>query len=885
MLEPVGILERDQQLAVLSECLDQARLGTGRLVWVEGEAGVGKSTLVNHFCAGVRGARVVVGSCDPTTTPRPLGPVLDIVRRLEVIPDAGRAPARDAVVESFVSELAARSWVTVAVIEDVHWADAATLDLLRFVGRRITGQRGLVVATLRDDEVGPDHPLRAVLGDLATTPGVIRLSLPPLSEHGVAALVAAHGLSHAVEAGALHARTGGNPFYVTEVLADAGSRGRVDAGQGVPATVRDAVLARVARRSPAARVVLEAASVAPGRIETWLLERLAGATADGLDECVTAGVLTSAGPGHVAFRHELARLAVHESVPPARRADLHARVVELLLERYGEQAEPSRIAAHGEAAGASEVARDWAMRAAEQATRLGAYRQAAEQYARALRHADGLADGDLADLLERYVPAVSRVDDIDAAAQAAQRALALRRRLGDPVALGRSLCLSARTLWDQGHSADAAAVGREAVATLQAAPPGPELAEAHAVVAGFAMLARDHATAQVEGARAIRLAETLGADHILAHALNVVGASRLVTGDAGGVADLRRSIFIAEAADLPDLVSLGWLNLGSGAGEVRDLVTAEPALREAVAYAAARDLDHRRHYAQAWLARVLLERGVWDDAEVLAKAVVADGPRIAVPSRIVALGVLGRLWLRRGDADAGPVLQEAWELAGHTGDLQRLWPIAAARAEAAWLQGRQEAIGPAVQDTFELARRLGLAWAMGELGLWLRRAGRTDPVPVGAARPWALHAAGRWREAARAWEDLGCPYEAADALADSDDPDDLRASLATLERLGAAAAAQRVRRRLRGLGIRDVPRGPRRTTVNHPAGLTPRQAEVLELVALGLSDAQIAGRLHLSTKTVGHHVSAVLHKLEVASRGEAVHRARALGVLGEVTGP
>jgi DNA-binding CsgD family transcriptional regulator len=215
-------------------------------------------------------------------------------------------------------------------------------------------------------------------------------------------------------------------------------------------------------------------------------------------------------------------------------------------------------------------------------------------------------------------------------------------------------------------------------------------------------------------------------------------------------------------------------------------------------------------------------------------------------------------------------------LAQRTGDLQRLWPIAAARAEAAWLRDQADAIPACVDATYELACELGLSWAIGELGLWRRRAGGIGDLPATAAEPWALHAAGRLRDAARAWQQLGAPYEAADALADSERPADLLEALRIFDELGAVVPGARVRRRLRARGVRGVPRGPRRTTVTHPAGLTPRQAEVLNLVARGLSDADIARHLHLSPKTVGHHVSAVLAKLDVSSRGEAAHRAREL---------
>ena len=868
------MLERDGYLEELEGHLSAARCGEGRLVWVQGEAGVGKTALVRRFCEQVRGARVVVGACDPLSTPRPLGPVVELVDRFDLDGAPGtRAPSREALVRRFFEELASPSWVTVAVIEDAQWADEATLDVLQYVGRRLGDLRALVAVTFRDDEAGDAEGLRRVVGDLGTAQGVARLELSPLSRAGVGTLVDGVESQGELDADALYELTGGNPFFLTEVLA---------APEGpVPSTVRDAVLSRASRLPRQAREVLDAAAVVPTRVEIWLLRELAQATEAAIDACVAGGVIRADVPGTLAFRHELARRAVDESLPPAHRTNLHARVTALLLAHYGDDVDSARIAYHAEQAGDASLASDFAAQAARRATQLGAHRQAAEQYDRALRHASGLGDADRAGLLEGFARESRRVDRPVAAYRAAGEAVALRRRLGDARALGRALVLQARTMWTLGRSAAADETVGEAIEILEAGEPGVELAEAYVAVAAFAMLARDHPAAMHWGDHAASLAEDVGSSSTLAFALNVVGASKLVSGEPGGVDDLRRSLAIATEADDDSLMALGWVNLGSGAGEIRDYAISEPALREGIAFTRDHDLDQHLHYLTAWLARVRLERGDWAEAQTLLDQLPLREAGVAVPCEIVALGVEGRLRARRGGADPQPVLDRAWELAGQTGDLQRLWPIAAARAEAAWLAGHARQIPALVEDTFRLGCELDLAWPIGELALWLRRGGGRQPVPDAAAQPWALHASGRLREAAASWEALGCPYEAADALADSEAVEDLRAALDTLDALGAAVPAARVRRRLRELGVRGIPRGPRPATAAHPAGLTPRQSEVLDLLAVGLTDAEIGARLHISPKTVGHHVSAILENLETRSRGEAVHRARELDVLSQ----
>jgi DNA-binding CsgD family transcriptional regulator len=864
----MALLERDSELAALQEHLAAARGGSGRLVWVQGEAGIGKTTLVDRFCAGVRGARVVHGVCDPMVTPRALGPVLDIAGRLGMLDVAlGEAVSREQLFRGFLDELSSRSWVTVAVIEDAHWADEATLDLLRYTGRRIAGARALLIVTFRDDELGTDHPLRATVGDLATTPGVDRLELGPLSLQAITELAAP---SPDVDVNALHAQTGGNPFFVTEVLAAA--------GRLVPATVRDAVLARVGRLSPPVRAVVDACAVVPTRAETWLVAALAGGRDSEVDEAVGSGVLRPDVAGTVAFRHELARRAVDEAFPPARRAALHAAAASLLRERYGERAEAARIAHHAEEAGDRDTARRYAIRAARRATELGAHREAVAQFERALRHADELDGAAAAELLEGLADAAAATDRSETALEAATRAVALRRTLGDARRLGGALQLLASQQWGCGHSAEAAATNLEAIHLLEHLEAGVELAAAYAGAATFAMLARDHRATLDWGTKAVALAERLGDAQALARALNSVGSSKIINGDPSGPDDLRRSIAVATDAGLVQAVATGWSNLGSGSGEVRDYPVAEEALRASVRVATEHDLDANVHYSTAWLARVRFERGDWDEAASLIASLPLDRTQISPITTIVARTVLGRLRARRGE-DHERDLDVACSRAVATGDLQRLWPVAAARAEAAWLAGDVGSIPGLVDDAYTLANHLGHRWAIGELALWRKRAGIEETVIEGAAEPWQLQLADRPTDAAAAWRAIGCPYEAGDALGASDDPADLRESLTVFDRFGAVAAADVVRRRLRELGVRGVPRGPRAATAASPVGLTPRQTEVLDLLARGLSDAGIAARLHLAPKTVGHHVSAILDKLEVGSRGEAAHRARTLGLV------
>lgn len=861
-----GLLERSDALALLAGEL-AAVVGTarGRLVFVSGEAGIGKTALITAFCSGLGGVRVLSGACDALYTPRALGPLVDIAEQvggeLAKLVEGG-ASASD-LLAAFATELRRRS-PSVVVLEDLHWADEATLDLVRLVGRRIETVPALVLATYRDDQLDRAHPLRFVLGELPQGK-FRRLALAPLSAAAVANLAGPRGLDP-VE---LHRRTAGNPFYVTEALA-AG-------GVSLPDSVRHAVLARAARLDERARALLEAVAIAPTRAELWLLEALAGEHLARLEVCLGSGMLRSE-RGAVAFRHEIARVAVEEALPPDRTVALHRRAVPALIEAPDGREDAARIAHHAEAAGDSDAVLRYAPAAGERAAAVGAHREAAAQFARALRFADGLASERRAELLERRSYECYLTDAIGDAIVARRQALVLHHERGDRLREGDTRRWLSRLCWFAGDNTAAHDESRLAIDLLEELPPGPELAMAYSNMAQLRMLAYDFAACRMWGARAIELADRLGQVEIVIHALNNVGTAELSSGVAEGVEKVERSLALALDAGLDEHVARAHTNLGSSGIELRDYTLGDRHLEAGIAYCRERDLDSWLLYMTGWHARSLLEQGHWDLAAAAATTVL-DRPGVAAPSRITPLAVLGRLRARRGDPDPWTPLDEASELALATGELQRLAPVAAARAEARWLTGVFELVGPETDVALALAAAHESAWATGELCVWRTRSGITEPQPSAAiAEPYRLELAGEPELAARLWDSLGCPYESALALASSRDEEALRRSLAELQRLGARPAAARVSRTLREQGARGLPRGPRAATRENPGGLTARELDVLELVAVGLRNAQIAERLSVSRKTVDHHVSSILGKLEARTRTEAVAEASRLAI-------
>jgi DNA-binding CsgD family transcriptional regulator len=836
-------------------------------VCVGGEAGVGKTALVRHFSARLpRSARVLSGACEPLVTPVALGPLLDMLGDLpnpfgELV--SGRADPVH-VRRAFRAELGAHREGTLVVIEDAHWADEATLDLLRFIGRRMDDLPAMVVVTYRDDEVGPRHPFRVLIGDLAAVPAVRRLTVPPLSVEAVGRLAVGSRLEDAAQ---LHARTGGNPFFVTEVLASE--------ADVVPTSVRDAVLARSARLGPAAREALDAAACLGGRVTPDLVAAVSGRGTDALDECLEAGMLVEE-DGQIGFRHELARAAVEGAIPAGRRAACHARALAVLRARRHRDVDLARLADHAARAGDRASVFELSRAAAEDSARLGAHREAAAHFERALAANDELPDPDRAHLLEQRAHHCHVSNQFDAARQAWRHAHDLWQGVGDRHR--QAACLVGRAYVGMHHAHDIPHVDaalHEAIAILETLPPSSELGMAYALRGKLATIGFRNAEAVAWGRRAMDLADQLRDVATAAIAGVTLGVGLAQQGDAAGWMLVERALRQAQAADLDDLAGLGLFYLNHMAVLQRRYPLADRWFDDAMSYIGDRDLETWRAFVEVYRAIALVDQGRWAEAEASANDLLPRYPS-ALPdaTRMLAMVTLGRIEIRRGDPDGTMRLETVWEIerqAHHV--VAWISRSVAAQAEAAWWARDPLRLRDVLLPAYDVARELGEPWWLGEVSFWAWKAGYIDESPAGAAEPYVLQMSGQWREAAAAWQEVGCPYEAALALLDSDEEKPLRQALESFEQLGAGPARDEAVRRLRRLGVNDIPR-PRRSRTSGGQGLSGRESEVLALLGEGLRNAEIAERLFLSERTVEHHVASVLRKLGVSGRAEAGRIAR-----------
>ncbi len=847
-----ALLERQGELDTLEAALREAATGRGSVAIVTGEPGIGKTALASRFAgqAATR-ARVLWGICDDLATPRPLGALRDIAAGLNGpladALDAGGPP--EAVHRLLLDELALPHEPTIVVLEDVHWADRATLDAIVTVGRRLGSLPVLLLLTLRKGELDPGHPLHQAIDALQATTST-HLELAPLSPEAVAEL--AGGASPDI-----HAVTGGNPFFVTEVLAH---------GSTTPSTsLANVVLGRLSRLPEPTRATLELVAVVPSRVGVAVLDLAAPGWEADLEAAERRDLVRSDAE-HVRFRHELSREAARASLPPGRRRRLHRRILDALLTL---DADPAEIVHHAAQAGEPELVAAHAPAAARAAAAVAANREALAHYQRALDLTEHLDAAEHARLCEEAAHTAYLVGDLDAAIAAVDAAIDLAAGRGEEVDAGRCRSLRARLQMFRGDGEAARRDAAAAVAGLERAGEPADLATARLQVAELAMLASD----TTEAVRASEAAVAAAGDDeaVRIRALVTIGAARLQRDprDDEGLHEALRAAELAGARYDAVLAhtALGYYHLQW----VRPDLALE-ALERGRAVAREHEVDGFACYLDAALGWLRLREGAVGEAAALASGALEGGRAGPTVSGLLARTVLTELAVRRGDDDAEARLASLAAEADRTGELQRIAPVLELEVEQALCGGgppplrRLAGLGGLVG-----AEPLARGYAAARVAAWSAVCGQAVTVAGPAPRPHAALLDGDLRGAADAFGAVGWRHDRALVLSLLGEQEALAEALSIARELGATPLERRVAHRLRSLGL-SVPRGAHASTRANPGGLTDRQLEVLDLLSEGRRNAEIAGALHISTRTVEHHVSTVLDRLGASSRAEAVAR-------------
>jgi predicted ATPase/DNA-binding CsgD family transcriptional regulator len=871
------LIERDQPLQCLLKSAAQIAAGAGEIVFVLGEAGIGKTSLLAAFTASLgREYLILRGASEALFTARPLGPLRDMAQGM----DADMAALLEGALDSarlfpkILDYLKQAGRSVVMVFEDLHWADEASLDLLKYLGRRLEGVPVLLVASVRNDELPADHAVWQVMADLPTHK-TQRIVLQPFSPQAVQEMAKAAGNTLPD----LHRVTGGNPFFVTELLHE-----KNQPEGGIPASIREAVWSRIARLGKREQNFLELISVIPGGVEPWLLDALGQTrTASTLDICLGRKILVEDASGAILFRHELARQTVSERLSHSRLRTLHARVADALdtCALQGRQVDVTRQVHHAAEAGDTVRLLDLAPLAAWKAARLGAHKQAADLYARALKFVSHLPPAPAAQLYEDWAYEAGLYHIDDAVIEARRHAIELWRGLGRGDKVGLNLRWLSRLHWYRGESELAERYGMEAVYELEKLPASASLAMAYSLRSQHYMLQDKPEEAIAWGQRALDMAIELEDVETQVHALNNVGTSMLFSGQAQGRSLLETSLALALGHEFHEHAARVYTNFSEYAVISKQFELADQWLEEGIAFDEAHDLDAWTHYLVGWQAQLRMEQGRYRDAEAIARRVLAL-ERLTLLMRLPALTVLGRVRARIGEADAAIFLQQALEGALATREIQRIVPVYLALVEQAWLAQDDAACRAWLARLLELDIAGLDAWHMGDIRLWCLRTDTPFPYPANHEFPIAIEAElrGDPLAAAEGWQALGLPFEAAMALLQ------VRGEAAAqgyvqaavlFESIGAGTGALLARKRAADLGaagmLPKARRGPYSVARQHPLGLTQREELVLGLIVEGLSNAEIARRLSRSPRTVEHHVATLLNKTGASSRFDLLSRA------------
>ena len=860
------LIERDDFLTALNNGFRRAASGDGHCFFIVGEAGIGKTSLVKTFLKEIEDeCTEYVGACDSLFTPRPLAPLYDLALQIneDWVDKIESISSRAELFTKFVQVLTHKQRPVVVVFEDIHWADEATLDFVKFFARRISRTKCLFILTCRDEEIKQQLPLRNVLGDLAPDT-FTRLELTPLSRQAVQKLADQKGY----DGEDVYSISAGNPFYVNEILASYSS--------GIPNNVKDSILSVYNRLEEEAKNVWQQLSVIPEGLEVSRLYKIDHSWHEAIGNCIASRILIIRN-NRIFFKHELYRRTIEVSLSPFKRIALNKNLLQLFLSSFEEQGEIEKIVHYAKNANENELVVKYAPLAAKQAACVGAHIEASKLFLTAIEYSEGDDSDQLVTFYEDYAYECYLTNQIREAITYQAKALTIWKEKKEIEQIGNSLRFLSRLWWFEGNHQKAEHFAKQAITVLDEQPSSKAKAMAYSNMAQLKMLSDQTDECIYWGEKAIAVAREINDEETPVHAMTSMGSTLMLgqSSKSQGIALLKQSLSVSLKNSYHEHAARAYAALGSNAATIKDYDFAKKTLEEGISYCEERDLDSLKLYMLGWKARVNLELGNWAEAYKIANKLLTKENLLPV-IKIGALAVAATVKMRKGEQDVLPLLLEAKTLALRTTELQRIIPVLVALLEYEWVTGKtyieQEILDRAVKGFVE-ADKIS---KKSRFCFWLKKVRKQRAEPKEDLK--RLINATTAQEESASWEELSCPYEQALSLFDGNE-DNKRKALSIIQQLGADAVSEKLKMEMRSSGIKKIPRGIRESTKINPAQLTNRELDVLQLLKNGTHNKEIAETLFISPKTVDHHISSILFKLDVSSRAKAVAEAARLGIL------
>jgi DNA-binding CsgD family transcriptional regulator len=857
----MDLIEREGHLHSLNVIFKEVLHGSGHCVLVCGESGIGKTALLSAFRKEVeKRCNYYEGVCDSLYTPRPLAPIYDVAWQIGYGLEHSPADMDDRakLFSNFLNEVAKQPKVCVIVFEDIHWADEATLDFIKFMGRRIAQLKCMFILTYRDNEVHTDHPLVSVFGQLSPL-NYSRIELPPLSLEAVTGLAEEKGF----DGRELHRVSGGNPFYVCEILADY--------SEGVPVNVRDGILSVYNRSTEKSREIWDLLCVVPGKFKVKYLKEFKPDYLAAIDNCLRGQILIIR-DDEIFFKHELFRRAIEHGLSPIKRMILNKAILDLFLRCFEENQEIEKIVHHAKNANDYDAVVKYAPIAAKQAASVGAHAQAEKLLLTAIEFYQGDSTDTLIPLYQAYAYECYLTNNTKTAIVYATKLLKLLRRADDLELRSECLMLLSHLWWLEGDRKMSLQLAGEAIRILPEDSRGSTQIKAMNNIAELKMWCGEESESLDWAQRAMAVAAIANDNEGRCQAFNIMGSMLMRSEETfiKGQELINESLAISLALKLDEHAARAYSNIVKYAVAMRKFDGLEQIIEEGLRYTEERSLEFWRLSILSNKARFSLVKNEWDDTLMIAETLTDNKYHGSYKAAAETLSAMSRL--RTGKEIAFAPFIRAKEYAIDKCEWIVFFDAIIGLLEVEWLTDskiiNEEDLRLALSVLAERASTLQAC----EFLFWLANTGRNIPENPFKNEMFKVNTVIEARRSAAKWLEIGDRYLQAHALFHGSE-EDKRNAVSILLEIGAEAPAEKMKQEMRTMGIKGIPRGLRSSTRSNSALLTRREMDILQLLQKGLQNKEIAGRLFLSPKTVDHHISSILFKLDVNSRAKAVSEA------------